>query len=417
MDKEETISLTKTADDTAVTSETASENAAEESGKSRKKQRKKRNIYDVTRENDIKYRGPLSYRSLKVIGWLSIIFTQYVMLMELKEKLVPTDGTVVFGSLINSLITSLALPTLLISGFALLLNGHGKYKRLLMINGGAAAGFIIIYLIIYQRYLLGFMSIFLGGKAAAAVQADELLRELPDYNGFVAFNIFLDLFLCTILLYFVNYQPKKYFTGKKIYIFRSFAVLPVLYEIASITVKILCTNNVIFIPAAAYPLLTTKPPMCFVMFFLMVMFIKHRERNFIKHGKTHEEYREFLRTNTNSLQFSAFMAGIVLICSVTDILIYIILIAVHLYNSGAALNTIEPGQLDAASRVVASWGIGGGADMIFLVPIMLLFSYTRTHKNPLIDTAIPAVSIIGIVFVYIESALDIARSLFGQYVQ
>ena len=54
--------------------------------------------------------------------------------------------------------------------------------------------------------------------------------------------------------------------------------------------------------------------------------------------------------------------------------------------------------------------------MIIFVPILLLFSYTRTHKNPVIDLAIPVASVICIVFVYIESALDIVRSFFGQFV-
>ena len=229
----------------------------------------------------------------------------------------------------------------------------------------------------------------------------------------LTFNIFLDLFLCTLTLYFMNYRPRKHFAGKKIYIFRMFTVFPILCDTACIVLKILASNKAVIIPAAAYPLLTTKPPLTFAMFFVMMLFIKYRERSFLKHGKTHEEYREFLKTNTNSFQFSLFMAGIIVVFGVIDAIIYPVLILIHLRSSGIT-GSISSEQFNAAGHIVESWGFGGTVEMILLAPIMLLFSYTRSHKNPLIDTAIPIVSVICIVFVYIESALDIVRSLANQ---
>ena len=42
-----------------------------------------------------------------------------------------------------------------------------------------------------------------------------------------------------------------------------------------------------------------------------------------------------------------------------------------------------------AMKVVGAWRFGEHYHMIFLIPIILLFSYTRNHKNPKADTFIP----------------------------
>ena len=69
---------------------------------------------------------------------------------------------------------------------------------------------------------------------ADAVLNQALLEDVT-YQGYYAFNIFLDMFLCTLLLFFADYRPKRFFKGKLLYLFRSFAILPVLYDAASVT--------------------------------------------------------------------------------------------------------------------------------------------------------------------------------------
>lgn len=65
----------------------------------------------------------------------------------------------------------------------------------------------------------------------------EDLFFLMQKQGFFAFNIFIDLFLCTLFMYFLIAYPKRVFTGKKRYIFRSFALLPIAYEVCAIIMK------------------------------------------------------------------------------------------------------------------------------------------------------------------------------------
>ena len=425
--KDETMTAaesTVTEAETAADS-TAVENAAEEAvsvddssavenkgdEKKGKSKRKRRRIYDVTKENDIRYSGPLSYRWFKILGWLTIVFAQYVTLMKLKNELAKTDNQVVFGDTVNSLITSLALPLLLFSGFALIMNGHGKTRRLIMTNGLASLGLILGYLIVYQRYVLGIMSAFFDSKREAALELDKLMGEFGNSGGFIAFNIFLDLLLCILIFYFATYTPKKHFKGNRIYIFRSFVVLPILYEFASICLKILASNKAITIPVAAYPFLTTKPPMAFLMFCTIVVILKGRERRFLRHGKTIDDYHAFLKTNTNSLHFSIIMAVLVVIFAIADLILCILFSVIHLNNMALSIGGGEETRFGMAIDTVMSWGFGQTFKMIFIAPLLLLFSYTKTHKRALIDILIPIAGILGIVFVYIESTVDIVKTV------
>ena len=47
-------------------------------------------------------------------------------------------------------------------------------------------------------------------------------------------------------------------------------------------------------------------------------------------------------------------------------------------------------------------GFGGSISLIFLAPLVLLFSYTRRPKNPMLDLLIPVAGIALILFVYLE---------------
>lgn len=55
--------------------------------------------------------------------------------------------------------------------------------------------------------------VFLGSHAAAAESIKEIIAKSS--TGFISFNIFIDLTLCTLVMFFINYNPKKYFQGKK----------------------------------------------------------------------------------------------------------------------------------------------------------------------------------------------------------
>ena len=367
-------------------------------------------IYDRNASNDIRYRGPLSYRHLQIMGWLGISFLVLHSLIELGIMIDPNQPKWVLSlNSVASVVSEFALPLFLFANFAILLDRKKTFKAQLLKFGGLSLLVVFLFLLVTEHYILELGTAIAGDKAGVQTQIDGyFLNRIR--TGSLSFNFFVDMFLCTLLLFFLEYTPRKVFTGKKRYLFRMFALIPVVYEAGSLVIRILAYYGMISPPLIVYPLLTTKPPMSFVLFVILVLFIKIREFRFRKRGKTKQEYMEFTKTRLNSLQFSVFSSIMILVTGVIDL---ILLIGFSAFDI-VVKNMDHPEQVKNASeqaleemsmvsaRGVAGWGIGLHSTMIFIIPIILLFSYTRNHKNPKADLAIPIAGILLAVFVGIE---------------
>lgn len=407
-------------------------------------------IHETTLENDIRYSGPLSTTHFKVLGWLCIVVAQIEIIIRLGGVLDPgiAAGTVTWLKVLDY-ISDLALPFLLIVNFAQLLSAHEGYKNQLIINGAAMAGICGLSYLAFYRYLVGGLASLLQDPAEA-LPAFETVLGLFLPCGFFAFNIFVDLFLCTLTMIFLNYNPRRVFVGRARILFRLLALLPMAYEVGCMRLKLNAARGLVQIPVWAFPLLTVKPPMTFVLFVALVLFIKTRELRFRRHGKTHEEYTAFLKTRRNAWNFSVFLAIMMVIVSVADLAVVFGLSLNEVTHSvaaddgqltmetvqvkaeavEAALEAVEaqadamtPEELEAARtkavqdalheemisasinegiRLSEAVGFGGSVNLILLAPVVLLFSYTRKPKNRLLDTLIPVAGMALIVLVYIE---------------
>ena len=367
-------------------------------------------IYDRNASNDIRYRGPLSYRHLQIMGWFGISFLVLHSLIELGIMIDPNQPKWVLSlNSVASVVSEFALPLFLFANFAILLDRKKTFKAQLLKFGGLSLLVVILFLLVTEHYILEVGTAIAGDKAGVQAQIDGYFLSRIR-TGSLSFNFFVDMFLCTLLLFFLEYTPKKVFTGKKRYLFRMFALIPVVYEAGSLVIRILAYYGIIAPPLIVYPLLTTKPPMSFVLFVILVLFIKIRELRFRKRGKTKQEYMEFTKTRLNSLQFSVFSSIMILVTGVIDLILLIGFSAFDIVVKNmdhmeqvenASEQALEEMSMVAA-RGVAGWGIGLHSSMIFIIPIILLFSYTRNHKNPKADLAIPIGGILLAVFVGIE---------------
>ena len=213
------------------------------------------------------------------------------------------------------------------------------------------------------------------------------------------------MLLCTAVIFFIDYRPTKWFVGKKLYIFRAFVAIPILYELACILIKYFAVVDGMELHPMVSPFLTTKPIFCFLLFVRMAFYIKGREGKFLKHGKTHEDYQAYLKTNRNSFQFSKKFALMCVIYGALDLVFVLILFFLRLANAGVLGNFIEASSeeidqiTDFILNEVKSIGFGGSVMMILIAPAIHLFSYTRSYKKSKIDTLIPigAVVVIGLV--------------------
>lgn len=286
-------------------------------GSGREKQQRIK-LHETTAENDIRFLGPLTSQHFKILGWLCIVVAQVILFIRLGGRL-NAGFAEASGTWLGLLgyVADLALPFLLIATFTQLLNAEGGYWRQILINAAAMAGICAAWYIGFYRYIVGSLGSLLTDPSEALPTVQGILRFATPY-GFLAFNIFVDLFLCALTMFFLNYRPRRIFTGKTRIFFRLLALLPVAYEVGCMLLKLRSARGMITVPLWAYPLLTVKPPMTFVLFVALAMFVKTRELRFRRHGKTHEEYREFLKTRRNSRNFSLFLAGMMVLVGIVD---------------------------------------------------------------------------------------------------
>ena len=424
--------------------------------------RKKRlKIHETTAENDIRYRGPLNYQHFQMLGWMCIVASAAVVLITLGAKMDSSLGTRLDG-MKNALewVGSLSLPFLLIANFAKILNNSEGYRKQLIKNGAAMAGITLGSILLMYRYVVGTMTeLGLAREEAVNLFLDAAQLTSSARVGFLCFNIFVDLFLCTLVMFFLNYQPKHIFKGPKARIvFRLFTILPIAYELISLILKIRCANGEIVLPLWSFPLLTVKPPMTFVLFIALAVYVKTRERRFRRHGKTHEEYQTFLKTRRNSRNFSVFLAVMLVIVSFLDLAVFfgmsvfetaknvireeeqaaaetageeqaqlsdeeiVAMLAEYGLSeeeisaalaerdaaAGEALTAEEIEQqkitahAEKSARAMSAVGFGGSIQLLFLAPLVLLFSYTRVPKSKQISMFIPVIAIGIILLLYLE---------------
>lgn len=373
----------------------------------RKKEKKtKIRLYDRNSTNDIRFRGPLSYRHLQILGWLAVSFLVLNRLINLGIAIDPGQPAWVYSlNTVAAFLSQFVLPLFLFANFAILLDGKKPFKEQLLKFGGLSLLVVFLFLVVTEHFILEVGTALFGDRAGMQVLIhDFFLNQM--HSGSLSFNLFIDMFLCTLLLFFLEYTPKRIFTGKKRYIFRMFALLPILYEVLSLVIRIMTYYYMISPPLIVFPLLTTKPLMSFVLFVILVLFIKIREFRFRRNGKTKEDYRQFTKTNLNSLHFSLFASLMILITGIIDSLLFVFSALFDMtIRSGAGSGLSEEAadsMIQSTAAGVSGWGIGGHAGMMTIIPVILLFSYTRTHKNEKADTYIPIGGVLLAVIVGIE---------------
>ena len=363
--------------------------------------KKRVRLHEQGAHNDIKYSGPLSFQSFQILGWSCIVITVIMALMKIAMKVNPAD-TQRFATIndIISYIAEMSLPFLLMANFARILNNTDGYRKQLLKNGGAMAALFLVFMIFFNRYVVGTVGLLLqDSKEAYPLVMTSFYGVSP--RGFFAFNIFVDLFLCTLVMFFLNARPTKVFTGKKIYIFRAFTLLPIAYETASIIIKGRSAAGSVLLPSWAFPLLTVKPPMTFLVFVFLAVFIKTRELRYCRHGKTHEDYQAFLKTNRNAWNFSVFAAIVLFIAGIIDIIIAIFLLAGQA-GSAEQLDAIMASEKAFKNSIAISIGFGKSACLVIFAPIVLLFNYTKIPKNKTMGMLIPVVGIVLIVLIGVQ---------------
>lgn len=371
-----------------------------------KKEKKYAKIRGKILGPDMNWYAPFSYRHLRLIGWISIAIAQLLVLNSISSKLTPDNQLLSSGwEYFVEIVADLSIPLFMIAVFATILNKNKSYKSVILfylalwLTLGSGLAFA------YARYAKGLINY--AGEISENIPAvvNSILGKRAEVN------VFGDLLALSLFNFFVTYNPKKYFQGKKIKLFRAMCVLPLIVALISYIIKVRVTLGIIDIPFELYPFLTTKPPFIYILFIGLSLWIKRRENRFKKYGFTKSQYNDFLKTKRNSFSFSLHVSIYFLAISILDLIATfgITFIMAALFTDGVEI-TIEQGVL-AGLDFALSLEFGQCVGLFFAIPFIMLFSYTKKYKDSTWDIIIPLIGVALIAFVYIEGGYQVVLKL------
>lgn len=197
--------------------------------------------------------------------------------------------------------------------------------------------------------------------AVATAFTDQLVRSHLNVN------VFLDLFVCTVFFFFMEYRPKR-LTGGKLMLFRCGAILPAAWLLVG--VMLTGMNRAQWVemnlPVKVVALLPSRKLPGLMLFICMMMYVKYHETEILSRGGTVEDVDAFMSSNRSSFRFSLF------ICVVL-----------------AALSLADWGMSFVAGGKLIDWGIGGTPTLFLAIPFVLLFSYQRKPRFKALDLFVP----------------------------
>ena len=333
---------------------------------------------------DIRYHGPLSYRHLRALAWISLAVSQFILLINIVDSFFSNIQILgIKSNIILSSIGSLSIPFFLVAAFSLILTRRRTFKSIAMFYGIAYIAVAVGIIFVFDRYVGGIIKNISGNYEIAKRFVYRLYSKKADLN------VFADLFVLSMFNFFLNYSPTKEWGKKRLALFRSLCVLPLLFALISTIITGLTRADMIELPFEVYPFLTTKAPLVYAIFISMSVWIKNRERIFIKLGVSRKEYNEYLRTNKNSLAFAVHTSLLFLVISLIDLIFVLCMPGLQYFGGGQCVV------------------------LFFAIPFILLYSYTRDYKDNTLDIILPFAGICMVLLAYAEAIYRIVMVLFN----
>ena len=172
-------------------SEELSDSADSNDGKKKKKRKRRRKIDEFTLDNDIRYRGPLSFVHLRMLAWAFLIIAQIGTLLALVAKydagVAEKVGT--FAEVLKSA-SEIMMPLFLMATFATILNGTRSFKSMLTVYGGVSLVIILLFFLFHEHIIPSILGWFMETDRATTVETlDSVLMVLLG-GTHLSFNIF-----------------------------------------------------------------------------------------------------------------------------------------------------------------------------------------------------------------------------------
>ncbi len=369
----------------------------------KKELKKKKNLealLEYGNGRDIKYRGPLGIRGIKIVAWVFMAFLAVGISMGLyyyvnKSKLIDNDTYNIIWSIAGTL-GELAVPCFMLSKFAIILKNGKGYVKNLLVYGGLAAAIVAGFYVLYFHFGLEI------AKAIASFSEDA--NPMDGLNGIfaiimnkkIAFNVFIDMFLWFVFFTFFEYTPKILENRKAgLIAYRLCSLLPIIYVLITFVFKVLYSTGDVFVPPYLLILFPVTTPLVFVSLMVISLIMKNRKKKYIRIGGTTDNYDNYVKSNAGSFYFAKVTAIVFLVTGLVEFVFALILAIIT--GSDATVITLS--------------GIGNCFAYVLFAPLILLFSYTRDYKNDKIDVVIPLAGIGIVVFIIVEGIFRIILSL------
>lgn len=363
---------------------------AEKRQQRRLKKEQNNNLVAYSAENDIKYRAPLGINHVRTIAWLCIVLTQIAALIGASNSIMGRE--IVSSGVVSAiqLFASMSVPLFLISSFSYILQNRDRCGRIVLFYLSLSMIIPFLYFLVFFHYGTGLLKAF---SSPAAENLNEAVSVLvaDALGSSLNCNIFIDMALFSSLTFFLTAKPKlKIFSGKRLWIFRALALIPILYEVGAFAYKLECILGKALPTLYGYAFMPTKAPLTFIAFMLVLAFELSRKRRYISLGGSEEGYAEFFMTRKNSLMFAKSTAKTFAFIGGVDILFMCICYCIMYLGNAADMN------------ILFELGIGNSADLLTLAPFVLLFSYNRKPKIANYNLILPIVMIFVLVLVFLE---------------
>ena len=338
----------------------------------------------LIKSSKIRYKPPLSYRSIKIFGLFFFLFPLIVIRIMLDVPAV-TEG---FVDVIIYVADAISSPLIILAGYIIILKRKNRASSMLLIYLIMAIFIYLVTIIVFERYLITLVSALHPTWSGDAIRnyTNEMVLS-SGAKSIVNYNIFLDLTLCCAFYFFTNITPKKA-TGKKLVLFRLCSLIPVIYLIVSVILAGLFNMGMIKLNVAEVALLTCRAPATYLVFFGLSIYLAINKKIYKSKGVSDYGYAKYKETNAHSLQFS-------IVCSIIIAVVSLIDFIFSFFGFSGAFN------------------FGETYMMCLIIPFVMLISYKKEYSSATVDFLIPVVYIALIALLIFEIIFQMLISSFG----
>ncbi len=383
---------------------------------------------------DIKHKTFLSQTTFKIIGLILLGISQLVLAtyILLYTTIIPIEAIAdnetasdIFQLLMNVMIGDLSGETKVISSYKELISLWPQIKRIAAIGkvvpiflligmfstltqerkkpGRVILRYGIFSLLFYLFELIGYYFVLIPAvdSIAESYEIDVITLTIAEagLKSMVAifgnFNIFIDMFICALFFFFVVHMPKKRWFREHLGVFRSFALIPVLYLVISVVFSYLGKNK-IEIPLAVTALFSSRGIYAHIFFWIITFYYKYRrviyENSPSNNGMS---FKQYLKTNQSKFDFALFMGLVMLVICLFENIFF-----------------------DLTEAKVANFtqfSLGRGIHLFLFVFLFLFFDFTRKPRFKglnvlyIIYYLILAFVLFVLYFIVVDYAMELLR--------